>query len=139
MVQISGSQPPVDEQNAAHAPSSSTIGRSAYANKVPEVPRLIASRPSATQPVPIAAIMLSPPPTATFTCSDRPSCAAVAGAMSNSASGSAMGGRHTPRLRSRSVARSSSFDHCRVRTSSQPVPEASPYSQKYCPVRTKLR
>ena len=106
---------------------------------MPEVPRLIASLPSSTQPVPMAAIMLSPPPTATFAVAGTPKCFATLGSMSNSASGAAIGGRHAARSRSASVARSRSLDHVRERTSSQPVPEASPHSQKRCPVSTKLR
>ncbi|MNV20990.1 hypothetical protein D3C71_1119140 [compost metagenome] len=96
---------------------------------MPDVPRLIARRPWTTQPVPMAAIMLSPPPTATFTVAGKPSAVAVVGSMSNSASGLARGGRQSARSRSGSVARSRSRDQVRLRTSSQPVPDASPYSQ----------
>ena len=77
IVQINGSQPPDDEQNAAHSPSSLTTGASEYANKVPEVPRLMTSLPGATAPVPHSAIMLSPPPTATWTLDGRPKKAAL--------------------------------------------------------------
>lgn len=65
MVQISGSQPLLEEQNPAIIAESATTGCSAKVNSVPEVPRLIVVMPGRIFPVPMAAIMLSPPPDAT--------------------------------------------------------------------------
>lgn len=138
IVQISGSQPPVDEQNAAQPAFSSTTGKSAHANSVPDVPRLIVSTPGATLPVPMAAIMLSPPPAATITPCGRPSSSAIFDAMPKLASASTNGGRKSARFVSLSVAASISRDHVRVRTSSQPVPDASPYSIQRWPVSQKF-
>src|SRR6059036_3373974 len=42
-VAASGSQPPVESQNAAASPSGSTAGSARYANTVPDVPRLTAT------------------------------------------------------------------------------------------------
>jgi hypothetical protein len=90
--------------------------------------------PGSTLPVPIAAIMLSPPPAATRTSRGRPSASAMAAAMGKLASASTSGGRHCARSRSRSIAASNCGDQRRVRTSSQPVPDASPCSIQYSPV-----
>ena len=62
IVHKSGSQPPVELQNPAIQPLGSMIGLLEYAYKVPEVPKLIVNFPLVTFPVPIAPIMLSPPP-----------------------------------------------------------------------------
>jgi hypothetical protein len=138
IVQINGSQPPLDEQNAAQPPASSTTGCMACANSVPEVPRLMLSTPAATLPVPMAAIMLSPPPAETHTFRGRPNSPAMSGERGKLASGPTSGGRHADRSRYASVAASSGLDHWRVRTSSQPVPEASPYSIQRSPVSQKF-
>ena len=94
--------------------------------------------PEATLPVPIAAIMLSPPPAETRTPCGRPSSSAMAAEMGKLASASTSGGRQAARSRCASVAASNSGDHWRVRTSSQPVPEASPYSIQRSPVSQKF-
>lgn len=65
MVQISGNQPPLDEQKVATEDCGLIRGSSANAYKVPEVPRLMVIAPGLILPVPIAPIMLSPPPLAT--------------------------------------------------------------------------
>gem|GEM_PF-4819674 len=86
------------------------------------------SRPAATFPVASAAIMLSPPPVETCTSAGRSSSAAIVGASVNVVSSGTSGGSNASRSRCGSIACSSSGDQRRWRTSSQPVPEASPYS-----------
>ncbi len=138
IVQISGNQPPLEEQKAAQPAASSTTGWAAQVNSVPEVPRLMLSTPAATLPVPMAAIMLSPPPAAMRTPRGRPSLSATTRAMGKLAFALTSCGRHSARSRSGSVAASIAADQSRVRTSSQPVPEASPHSIQRSPVSQKF-
>ena len=77
MVHTRGSQPLVESQNAAISPPGSTTGASEYAYMVPEVPRLTVTFPGDVFPVPMAPIMLSPPPAETSTSSPRPSSEAI--------------------------------------------------------------
>src|ERR1051326_8856417 len=93
-VHTSGSQAPVESQKAAASPRGSTPGSARYANAVPDVPRLTTTGPSHTAPVPIAAIMLSPPPALTGTPDLSPSAvAAVAHTPPASDSESITGGK----------------------------------------------
>lgn len=77
MVQISGSQPPLEAQKVATSPWALTWGWSAWAARVPEVPRLRVIMPGAILPVPMAPSMLSPPPVATQVCGLRPRAVAA--------------------------------------------------------------
>ena len=76
----SGSQPPVESQNAETSRRGSIAGAVACPNTVPDVPRLITATPGTTAPTPIAAHMLSPPPTETGIPAGRPSASARLGA-----------------------------------------------------------
>src|ERR1700722_1703889 len=62
IVQTRGNQPPDEEQNGATLPVGSLGALSLNEYTVDEVPRLNVTLPSRTFPVPIAPIMLSPPP-----------------------------------------------------------------------------
>ena len=62
IVQRSGKYPPEEEQNPEMPSAGSATEESVKPYKVPEVPMLIVSVPLFTAPVPIALIMLSPPP-----------------------------------------------------------------------------
>ncbi|MNC68933.1 hypothetical protein D3C75_1195770 [compost metagenome] len=79
MVQINGSQPPLEEQNVATAASALTFGCSAKAYTVPDEPRLMVIAPGLMLPVPMAPIMLSPPPLDTSACGLMPRCSAMPG------------------------------------------------------------
>jgi hypothetical protein len=68
----------------------------------------------------------------------RPSSSATCGAMGKLASAATSGGKHAASLRVASVAAINASDQRRVRTSSQPVPDASPYSIQRSPVSQKL-
>ena len=72
-----GSHVSWDEQNDASLFSLSWKGCEAEAKSVPDVPRLMVTRPSETAPVPIALIILSPPPEATAVLSGSPSSSAA--------------------------------------------------------------
>ena len=136
IVHNNGSQSPVDEQNAATAPCRSIIGLSALANNVPDVPRLIVIRPVLTLPVPIAAIILSPPPLATGIPTGRPNIeAAFACNCPIGASAATKDGTTLARSLSGSTAASIPLCHVRRRMSSMPVPEASPHSIARSPVK----
>ena len=80
-VQISGNQPPLLEQKQASAASGLTCGCGAKAYTVPDEPRLMVMSPGSILPVPIAAIMLSPPPLDTTALGFRPSNLAICGRM----------------------------------------------------------
>ena len=72
IVQINGNQPPLDEQKVATDGCGLIRGWSAKAYNVPEVPRLMVIAPELIFPVPIAPIMLSPPPLDTMACGFKP-------------------------------------------------------------------
>ncbi len=81
MVQISGNQPPDDEQNVATDGCALTLPASAKAYTVPDEPRLMVIEPGAMLPVPMAPIMLSPPPLETIALGLMPRRCAIAGRM----------------------------------------------------------
>ena len=101
---------------------------------MPLVPKLAVTTPGATLPVPIAPIMLSPPPALTTTSVVSPYFLASSGRSRPAGRcESASGGSQSARWGS--IALIASRDHTRRRTSIRAVPEASPYSMKKFPVR----
>ena len=129
IVHNSGNQPFVELQNAAMWPLGSITGLSENANTVPELPRLMVALPGVTFPVPIAAIILSPPPVDTGVPSGIPYSIETSRFVTPMNSPTlANGGRYFSILISESTASKSLGDHFRLRTSSMPVPDASPYS-----------
>ncbi|CVE87179.1 Uncharacterised protein [Serratia marcescens] len=140
MVQINGSHPLVLEQKPAIMSDSAVTGAADQANSVPEVPRLRVRVPASMLPEPMAAIMLSPPPVETRTAGPRPSFSAAAGRtvpMQHSALLS--GGRACHRRPLSSMRSTAVLLQRRVRTSNNPVPEASPYSATRSPVSQKFK
>ena len=106
---------------------------------VPLVPKLAVMTPARVLPVPMAPIMLSPPPALTSTPGLKSSSLAVeawrrAGGLVAAASAAAA--CRPARDQSRPGRRS---DHLRLRTSSSAVPLASPYSMTFSPVSQKFR
>ena len=92
--------------------------------------------PGVTLPVPMAPIMLSPPPIATGIPAGNPiSCAACADSVPIGPLSNRTSGRHSRRSLSGSIARSIFSDQSRVRMSRNPVPDASPASMQRSPVR----
>ena len=100
-------------------------------------PRLAVSTPGAMFPVPIAPIMLSPPPALTTGRPARPHCSR-ASSRSRPATPRELSGRGRKSWSFGSMKSQSGAHHFRVRTSSRPVPEASPYSIRFSPVSQKL-
>ena len=105
---------------------------------VPLVPKLAVMTPARVLPVPIAPIMLSPPPALTSTSGCRPSCLAVEACKLPAGWSLEMRGGSLP-ASSGSMASIAALDHLRLRTSSRAVPLASPYSMTFCPVSQKFR
>src|SRR2546428_4236766 len=128
-VAASGSQPPVESQNAAASPSGSTAGSLRYANTVPDVPRLTATGPSETTSQPIAAHMLSPPPALTGIPASSPSdFAASPRSAPITSSDDARGGRARFQSRPSSIAASTASLLRRARSSQYAGRAASPNS-----------
>ena len=105
---------------------------------VPLVPKLAVTVPERVFPVPMAPIMLSPPPALTSTPGFKPSSFAVA-AESCPAGWSLEIRRGSFAARSPPTALSTASDHLRLRTSRIAVPLASPYSITASPVSQKFR
>ena len=136
IVHRSGIQPPVDEQNAAIFPCGSITGWSEQAKMVPEVPRLTVTTPDDTLPVPMALIILSPPPIETGVPSGRANYFATDGSnLPISSFPVRTSGKQSSKSRLGSIADNIFSDHCRVRIFKKPVPEASPASMQRSPVR----
>ena len=99
------------------------------AKRVPELPRLIVRRPDTTFPVPIAAIILSPPPVDTGIPSGIPySIETSRSVIPMNLSDFTKGGRYFSSFESGSIAFNRSDDHSRLEMFNIPVPDASPYS-----------
>src|SRR5271165_3297848 len=104
---------------------------------VPEVPRLAVTTPGRTLPVPIAPIMLSPPPAEMIGELLRPhfflrfSRSNPTACREDPTGGSFCGSRS-------SIKSIIGSHHLRVRISSNPVPDASPYSMRRSPDNQKL-
>ncbi len=97
---------------------------------MPLVPRLALTTPGETLPVPMAPIMLSPPPALTTTSAEKPYfCAIAARRACRPACDGDSGGSQSARFLSSALI--TAEDHVRFRTSISAVPEASPYSMKY--------
>ncbi len=105
---------------------------------MPEVPRLTVTTPGRMLPVPIALIMLSPLPALTSASSARPHSSRrvlrnkPAGRFEERSGGSIDSNFGSMNFRI-------GFDHLRVRMSSKPVPEASPYSIWRSPVSQRFK
>ena len=113
-------------------------GLSAQAKIVPLVPRLAVTTPGFVFPVPMAAIMLSPPPLLTTIFGESPQSAASKG-RSVPARSSEDPSDGSISIRRGSMA-SQTFRHqVRARTSINAVPEASPNSMRSAPVSFRLR
>ena len=103
------------------------MGLSEYAYSVPEVPILIVKNPSLTVPVPIAPIILSPPPDDTGIPSGIPSNSAaflltVPAFLSEAIRGASKSYRFS------SISEHSLLDHARFAGLKRAVPDASPAS-----------
>ena len=139
-VAASGSQPPVESQNAAASPSGSTAGSARYAKTVPDVPRLTAAGPSTTRSQPIAAHMLSPPPALTGIPASSPSdSAASRRSVPTTRSDGPTSGRVRRQSRRSSMAARTASLYWRRRMSKYAVPEASPNSLTKLPVSQRFR
>src|SRR5579859_1425634 len=141
MVQTRGSHPPEDEQKGATCPVGSDAGCVWKEYTVEEVPRLSVTLPSQTFPVPMAPIMLSPPPAETMHEGAIPNSFAISGrSIPTISSASIRGGSAADNwpLPS-SIVSNTSWIQLRERTSKYAVPEASPYSAQIRPVSQKFK
>mmetsp|Transcript_19541 Transcript_19541/g.48812 ORF Transcript_19541/g.48812 Transcript_19541/m.48812 type:complete len:252 (+) Transcript_19541:331-1086(+) len=133
-VQRSGSPPPVASRKGQTAPVASRAARNAFANIVPLVPKLIATRPSVVHPQPSALIMLSPPPAETGMPGVSPSFAATSGSSTPARSVGPMRGGSLW-MSCASIICAAASSHFLAVVSRSPVPLASPHSITSEPVR----
>ena len=103
------------------------------ANIVPLVPKLIVRLPSSTQPVPIAAIILSPPPVATRVSLLKPNRSAISSFTHPIIPGLTIFGSLS--ISDGEIILHSSIFHVPSLIVIKPVPEASPFSITAMPVR----
>ncbi len=106
---------------------------------VPLVPKLAVMTPARVLPVPMAPIMLSPPPALTSTPGVRSSSLGRGGLQRAGGLVAALISGGSLPARSGSIASRTAPDHFRLRTSSNAVPLASPYSIVFSPVSQKFR
>ena len=100
---------------------------------VPLVPKLAVMTPARVLPVPMAPIILSPPPALTRMPGYKSRVRAVEACNSPASLSLSLTGGILP-ANSGSIASSTALDQLRFRTSSKAVPLASPYSITFSPV-----
>ena len=105
---------------------------------VPLVPKLAVMTPARVLPVPMAPIILSPPPALTRMPGFKSSNLAVEACSVPAGLSLRISGGRQP-ASSGSMASMTALDHLRLRTSSNAVPLASPYSMIFSPVSQKFR